>query len=126
MTPDDLLNAYEAALATQNWAQVEPLVHPDVCVTFSNGAQYRGKGEVGAAFARNFSLIQDERYEVRDVEWIVKDPTHAVCVYRFRWSGLIDGKPASGGGRGTSVMKHENGRWFLLAEHLGPEPPAAD
>ena len=120
MTPDDLLRAYETALATQDWKQVEPLVHTDVCVTFSSGAHFRGRAEVREAFSANFSLIQDEQYEISNVHWITKDPCHAACTYEFRWAGLIDGRPASGAGRGTSLLKNEGGRWFLLAEHLGP------
>jgi ketosteroid isomerase-like protein len=120
MTPDDLLREYEAALSTQDWSQVEPLLHPDVCVTFSTGASYRGRSEVQNAFSENFSLIQDEQYEISDIHWIVKDPCHAACTYEFRWAGTIDGKAASGAGHGTSVLKSEAGRWFLIAEHLAP------
>ena len=124
MTPDDLLRAYEAALATQDWEQVAPLMHDDVRVTFSSGAYFRGKDEVGAAFSRNFALIADEQYEISDLEWVDQSELHAVGTYRFRWSGLIDGAPASGRGRGTTVLKNEGGRWLVLAEHLGPD--AAD
>jgi ketosteroid isomerase-like protein len=126
VTAAEHLRAYEAALGTQEWALVEPLLHDDVCVTFSDGSVHRGKQAVGAAFSRNFELIEDEQYELSDVEWIAADPTHAVCVYRFRWSGRIDGKPASGGGRGTTVLKLEDGGWLVLVEHLGPEPRPAD
>ena len=124
MTATDLLRSYETALGSQDWAAVEPLMHRDVSVTFSDGSHFRGKDEVGAAFSRNFQLIQDEEYELYDVRWLTDQPTHAVCTYRFRWSGLIDGKPAAGGGRGTSVLTNEDGRWLVLAEYLGPD--AAD
>jgi len=120
MTPDDLLRAYEAGLATQDWEQVEPLFHADACVTFSNGKRFRGRGEIGQAFSDNFALIEDEHYELADVHWLAKEPGHAVCIYDFRWSGLIDGKPANGAGRGTSVLTPAGDRWFILAEHLGP------
>jgi ketosteroid isomerase-like protein len=122
LTPEDLLRAYEAALATQNWANVEPLLDDEVCVTFSNGTFLRGKHEVGAAFSTNFALIEDETYELADVVWIANEPSHAVCAYSFHWSGLIDGKPAAGSGRGTCVITRSDGRWRLLAEHLGPAP----
>ena len=126
MTPDEHLHAYEAALATQDWASVEPLLHDEVCVTFSDGTFLQGKQEVGGAFARNFELIQDEQYELSDVVWIANESAYAVCAYRFRWSGLIDGKPAAGGGRGTSVLTNEGGRWLVLVEHLGPGPRPVD
>ena len=119
MTPDDFLQKYESALATQDWDQVEPLMHADVCVTFSSGT-YLGKAEVKQAFSKNFAIIKDERYSISNVHWVIKDLSFAVCIYNFQWSGQIDGKPASGRGRGTAVLKNENGSWLLLAEHLGP------
>lgn len=123
MTPDDLLRAYEDALGTQDWKQVEPLMHPDVCVTFSSGAYHEGRPAVQRAFTENFSLIRNERYAISNVHWIAKDDCHAACTYEFDWSGEIAGKPMTGGGRGTSLMKNEGGTWLVLAEHLGPRAP---
>jgi hypothetical protein len=51
---------------------------------------------------------------------VAKTDTYAVLTYTFRWSGLIDGKPASGSGRGTSVLVNEGDGWQILTEHLGP------
>ncbi len=119
MTPEDLLRAYEEALATQAWERVEPLMHQEVCVTFSNGKSFRGREEVGRAFSANFALIEDERYEISHVHWIAREACHAACAYEFRWSGLVDGKPAHGAGRGTTLMTNEGGKWVVLAEHLG-------
>jgi ketosteroid isomerase-like protein len=120
MTPDDLLRAYEAALATQDWEHVEPLMHPDVAVTFSNGKHFKGRNAVERAFRENFSLIEDEHYEISNVHWLANGSCHAACTYEFRWSGLIDGRPASGTGRATSVLTNEGDTWLILAEHLGP------
>src|SRR5687768_7628403 len=100
LTPEELLRSYEAALATQRWDRVEPLMHPDVCVTFSNGRSFRGREDVGRAFSENFALIEDERYELSDIHWIARNDCHAACTYVFRWSGVIGGEPAQGAGRG--------------------------
>jgi len=43
-----------------------------------------------------------------------------VCIYTFGWQGMINGKPVSGSGRGTTMIVKENGKWSLLTEHLGP------
>lgn len=120
MTAQELLQTYEKALAMQQWENVEPLMHPDVCVTFNNGT-YKGIEEVEGAFRRTFALIQDETYAISNVHWIREDDALAVCLYHFHWSGIINGQMASGGGRGTSVLVNENGRWQILTEHLGPE-----
>lgn len=120
MTAQEFLQQYEKALATQQWENIAPLLHPDVCVTFNNGT-YKGIAEVEAAFRRTFALIQDETYTISNVHWIREDDALAVCLYHFNWTGIINGQMASGGGRGTSVLVNENGRWQILTEHLGPE-----
>lgn len=121
MTPEEFIRAYENALASQDWGQVEPLVHAEACVTFSNGTVHKGKAEVRKAFEHNFSLIKDETYSMRDVHWVLKNDLTAVYLFEFNWSGIINGKPAQGAGRGTSVLIKEDGAWRLLVEHLGPK-----
>jgi ketosteroid isomerase-like protein len=120
MEPEDFIRAYERALASQDWRQVEPLIHRDACVTFSNGTVHKGKAEVKRAFENNFSLIKDETYSMTNVHWVLKGVETAVYLFEFSWSGFIDAKPAHGAGRGTAVLIKEADEWQLLIEHLGP------
>ena len=119
MPPADFIGRYEAALATQEWENVSPLIHDQASVVFSNGTVHKGKDAVQAAFERNFRAIEHERYQMRNVHWLLEKSDTAVFMFDFEWAGIIDGKEASGGGRGTSVLVNEDGRWLLLAEHLG-------
>jgi ketosteroid isomerase-like protein len=120
MTPQDFVRAYEAALATQDWSHVEPLMHSDVCVTFSTGARHRGIANVERAYRENFAGIKDEHYAISDVHRMSCDATYAIYLFRFRWSDRIDGELASGGSLGTAVIRCGGGRWRLLTEHLRP------
>ena len=122
MSAEEFIRAYEQALASQDWGKVNPLVHENACVTFSNGSVHKGKVEVRSAFEKNFSLIKDEKYSISNVHWVKKDSETAVYLFDFSWSGIINDKPASGVGRGTSVLIKENDKWQLLVEHLGPKP----
>lgn len=121
MKPEKFVEKYEAALASQDWQQVDPLVHPDACVTFSSGAVHVGKTAVRLAFERNFSLIQDETYQIENVHWVMMGAETAVYLFTFRWSGLINGKLASGAGTGSTVLVNGANGWQLLVEHLGPK-----
>ena len=121
MYPEQFIQAYERALGTQDWHQVELLVHDNACVTFSNGSVHKGKDEVGKAFTRNFSLIMDETYSISNVHWVHKDNNIAVYLFDFHWTGVVNDKQASGSGRGSSVLIKENEQWKLLIEHLGPK-----
>lgn len=119
MTPDDFVQAYAEALTSQNWRNVEPLLHEKICVTFSTGT-FKGKPEVRKAFERNFSAIKDEQYSISDLYWIYRSNDTAVCIYDFSWKGFINGQSRSGGGRGTSVLLNVDIQWRLITEHLGP------
>jgi ketosteroid isomerase-like protein len=121
MEAEEFIHAYESALATQDWNQVEPLVHAEACVTFSNGTVHKDKAEVQKAFEKNFSLIKDETYSIANVHWVMKNPETAAYLFEFNWSGIINDKQASGSGRGTCVLINETGKWQLLIEHLGPK-----
>jgi hypothetical protein len=119
MHPEEFIISYEAALASQNWDNVEPLVHAKACVTFSNGTVHKGLQAIKVAFTKNFSLIKDEKYSITDVHWVVKDKEFAVYLFNFNWSGFIDGQQASGSGRGSTTLIFEKGKWLLVSEHLG-------
>ena len=120
MELDEFVTAYETALAAQQWAEIEPLINKDACVTFSSGTVHRGKEAVQRAFERNFAAITDERYRISGVHWVRRDCVFAAYLFDFDWTGLVDGKPASGGGRGTCVLVNDGTNWQLLIEHLGP------
>ena len=120
-TPEEFVKYYEAALATQEWGQVEPLMHEDVCVTFSNGAVNTGLAAVREAYSKNFTIIKDEQYLVSDVHWAVKKESFAVYLFKYSWSGLMNGVQASGSGRGTATLVPDGDAWKLIAEHLGPD-----
>ena len=122
MNPEEFIRAYEQALATQDWTRVEPLVHPDACVTFSNGTVHKGSSQVKAAFEKNFSSIKDEKYSITNAHWVMKTNGAAAYLFDFHWSGIINDKPAHGSGRGTSVIVRDGDTWQLLVEHLGPKP----
>lgn len=123
MTADDFLRAYEKALASQQWALVDPLVHEDACVTFSDGTVHIGKAAVRKAYSANFAAIEDERYRISNVHWVRRGEDVSVYVFDFAWSGRIGGRDAKGAGRGTAALVRRGSGWQLLAEHLGPPRP---
>ncbi len=118
--PEEFLNQYKSALATQNWEEVSPLIHEDACVVFSSGT-HKGKREVKQAIEKNFALIKNETFSISNVHWVQKTDSFAVLLFNFHWSGLINENPAKGTGRGSSIIVKEKGKWQLLIEHLGPD-----
>ena len=41
---------------------------------------------------------------------------------RLNWQTIADGKPISGSGRGTTVLKRAGDRWWIVHEHLSGWP----
>jgi ketosteroid isomerase-like protein len=119
MTPEYFVRRYEAALASQRWNSVDPLMHDEVCVTFSTGAVHKGKAAVRRAYETNFAAIEDEQYHISNLHWVLQSESIAVYLFDFQWSGRIKGQEAQGSGRGTTVLVRGGGDWKLLVEHLG-------
>jgi len=122
MSPTDFVREYERALATQTWDAVSPLIHQNATVTFSNGAVFKGKNAVRIAYENNFDAIKNEDYRVSNIHWVLETKNSATYTFDFQWAGMINGKAASGAGRGTTVLFRERDKWQLIAEHLGPYP----
>lgn len=99
----------EQATNSHDFDQVAPLIAQDAVYWFSNGV-HEGIGAIRAAFETAWATIADENYDISDVRWIATDDVVAVHLYRFTWSGLVDGQPRSGGGRGTNERTDTSGR----------------
>ena len=75
-----------------------------------------------AAFDRTWATIRDEDYRIEDVHWVASGERIAVCVYHFRWRGVVNGQSREGMGRGTSVLTRSDAGWRVVHEHLSPMP----
>lgn len=122
MLSEKFIKTYESALATQDWAMVEPLIADKASVTFSNGTVHVGKAKIQAAFEHNFSMIKSEKYSIDNIVWLTKKAEYAVYLFEYNWAGIINNTSVSGSGIGTSVIIKEAGKWKLLTEHLGRKP----
>ena len=107
MTPEELMREYERRTNTHRFEQVAPLIADDAVYWFSDGS-FRGKAAIRRAFEATWTAIRDEHY--------------AVCAYTFRWQGQTSNGPAEGTGRGTSVLRKQDGDWQVVHEHLSPMP----
>lgn len=114
-----LLAEYEKRLNSHRWEEIAPLIDDDAIFIFSEGT-YRGKAAIEEACRRTFALISNEKYEISDKNWSYAGPDWACCAYTFNWQGTINGAPAQGGGRGTSVVRRTDHGWKIVHEHLGP------
>ena len=121
-SPTELMKAYESATARHDLVATLDLIAADALYWFSDGTSHRGHDAICAVLEHNFAVISDEHYAIEDLVWLAETPEVAACVYRFAWSGVIDGTAADGSGRGTSVVAQRGDRWLVVHEHLSSGP----
>lgn len=125
MTAAEFMREYETSGRSGGVGRTLELIDDDAVYWFSDGSSHVGKPAIERAIRRNFEAIQDETYRISDVVWVARSADVAACVYRYDWSGIIRGAPASGSGRGTSVLARKGDAWVVVQEHLSKGQPAA-
>ncbi|WP_179381706.1 YybH family protein [Jannaschia marina] len=120
MSAANFIKDYEAALGTQDWNEVGPLIGEDARIVFSDGSLFEGKLAIQAAYERNFASIEGESYRMENIRWLAESSDTAAYMFDYYWAGYISGKDASGSGRGTAVLVRAKGKWVLIGEQLGP------
>jgi len=120
MTPDQFMLRYEAATCAHDLSATLSLIADDAIYFFSDRTTYVGKAAIQMALERNFASIRDETYRIDGLRWLATSDHMAACVYDFGWSGVVNGQPASGQGRGTSIIRANSDNWLVVHEHLSP------
>jgi ketosteroid isomerase-like protein len=118
MSPTEFIRAYEAATNAHDLEATLDMIADDAIFLFSDQASHVGKDAIRAAIQANFNAIKAEKYGINDLMWLASSEDVGACVYEFDWVGEVNGKPASGYGRGTTVIHRKRGKWQIAHEHL--------
>jgi ketosteroid isomerase-like protein len=113
---EEFLREIQRRTGSRDADAVAPLIAPDATLWFTEA--HRGRDAIVGVIAQTWQTVEDEAYELRDVEVVAQTDTLAVLRYTFCWSARIDGRPASGEGRGTDIVARRDGGWQILHEHL--------
>ena len=82
------MKLYERRLASRRFDEVDPLIADDAVFWFNDGS-FSGKDSIRKAFDRTWALgIQDEKYRMDNVRWLIKEEGFAVCTFSFHWAGV--------------------------------------
>ena len=120
MSPAEFMRAYATAANRHDLEAMLEMIADDAIFWFSDRSSHVGKDAIARAIQINFDAIKNEEYRITDLTWLAESSDIAACVYEFHWSGEVAGKPASGGGRGASLLRRIDGQWRLAHEHLSP------
>lgn len=96
MSSTEFIKQYEAALGTQDWAVVAPLISGEARVVFSDGSVHAGKDAIRTAYERNFTTIKNDEYRVENIHWLLETSDNAAYMFDFFWAGVIQGREAWG------------------------------
>jgi ketosteroid isomerase-like protein len=120
-SPQEALVGYVAATNSHDFREVAARLGENA-VFFFGDRSCRSRDEIRDYFERAWATVVDEDYSAHEVEWLSVTADAATAIYRYEWSGLIDGAPARGQGRATNVFTRSGDRWLLVHEHLSPLP----
>jgi ketosteroid isomerase-like protein len=114
----DFLKQFEDASATEVFANVVGMIHPNALFRFNDG-DYRGHEAIRRAFESTWAqAVKDERYYLSDIAVVSVDTGSAVATFHFNWSGMGPNGPFQIVGRGTSLLVLHDGRLKVMLEHL--------
>jgi ketosteroid isomerase-like protein len=118
VTARDVLAAYAERINRHDFDLLTDLIAPDATFWFSDGTHV-GIVAIREAFQATWRAIgDDEHYWLDGHQWIAEGSNAAACTYRFNWKTA----DASGSGRGTTVLKRMDDRWWIVHEHLSRNP----
>ena len=118
---EEALDRYIKATNTHRFSEVEKRLHPNAVYYFSDRT-CSSMEEIQTYFEHAWSVVKEEVYGAIDVNWLQLGERQALCVYRFKYEGYVDGEFVKGHGRATNAFVKEEGRWLLIHEHLSGEP----
>ncbi len=116
--PDEFMREYEKATRAHDLEATLALITDDAIYLFSDESVHVGKPAIRRLLMQNFELIENEQYTISNLTWLVKTSDAAACVYDYAWSGLVNGRPVAGSGRGTGILKRSGTSWQVTHEHL--------
>lgn len=112
------ISSYSAALKSKNWKNVAPIIANNALIIFSTGEVLKGKDAIQKAFTRNFELIKNDTYTIKNITWLFEKTDLASYFFDYEWSGMINKEKITKNGKGICTIQLINGHWQLIAEQL--------
>jgi ketosteroid isomerase-like protein len=104
-----------------DFANVEPMIHPDAVFRFNDG-DHRGIERVRRAFESTAANASpDERFSWTDFDVLFVGEDSAAVIFDWVWSGTNAAGPFRVEGRGTSLLVDTERGLQVMVEHLGTD-----
>ena len=114
----EFLQQFVKASATESFANVTEMIHPNALFRFNDG-DYRGLEAIRGAFESTWAHdVKGERYFLSHIVVMSVDTDSAAATFQFNWSGVGTQGPFKIVGRGTSVLVRHQDKLKIMVEHL--------
>ena len=120
------LHHFEELAMQEDFALLRDLIDEQACFRFNDG-DFVGRPAIQAAFEKTWRgdpSVRKARFYLSDIVVLTTDRASATATYTYNWEGSQGSRDFRVQGRGTRVLRHENGRFSIIHEHLSrfPEP----
>lgn len=118
------LDHFEALAMQEDFALISDLIDEHAYFRFNDG-DFIGRPAVQAAFEKTWRGspgVKKARFYLSDVVVLSTDVHSAAATYTYHWEGSQDGRGFEIQGRGTRVLRLEDGQLRIVHEHLSRFP----
>jgi hypothetical protein len=120
----EFLHRFEELAEKEDFALIRNLIDEQAFYRFGDG-DFIGRDAIQAAFEKTWRGdpdIRKARFYLTEIVVLATDQSTAAATYTFHWEGVQGGKPFAIRGRGTRVLRFEDGRGRIVHEHLSRFP----
>jgi len=118
------LHRFEALALQEDFNLIRHLIDERAVFRFNDG-DFFGRDAIQAAFEKTWRgdpSVKKARFYLSDIVVLTTDAASATATYTYNWEGSQAGKSFSITGRGTRVLRFEQGEFRIVHEHLSRFP----
>lgn len=114
----EFIKEFQLASDTKDFSNVSSMIHPNAIFRF-NDRDYKGIENIKGAFESTWSYdVENEEYNMINLEIINMDSSSATLTFDFKWKGISNQEEFSIKGRGTQVLVLVEDKLKIILEHL--------
>ena len=120
----EFLNRFEAVAAKEDFNLICDMIDEQAVFRFNDG-DFVGRQAIQAVFEKTWRgdpSVKKIRFYLSDVVVLTTDHSTASATYTYHWEGSQAGREFKIRGRGTRVLRRENGQFRIVHEHLSRFP----
>ena len=120
------LNHFEEVAAKEDFGLLKNMIDEKAYFRFNDG-DFIGVQAIQSVFEKTWRgdpTVKKSRFYLSDIVVLTTDRFSATATYTYNWEGSQGGREFKIQGRGTRVLRCEEGKFLIVHEHLSRFPRA--